>query len=227
MIRALFPQQAFSCFLFDVDGTILTSIAVAERVWAAWARQHGLDVEAFLPTIHGVRAVETIARLALPGVDPVKEAAVITLGEMNELDGVEAIAGAVDFLSSLPTGRWAVVTSAPRELAMRRIEAVGLPLPTVMIAAEDVERGKPAPDCFLLAAERWGFAIEDCLVFEDAAAGIAAAEAAAAEAAAASVLVITALHTRPFITDHPTADGYEALTVKIDKAGMLEIFIQD
>lgn len=222
MIRALFPQQAFSCFLFDVDGTILTSIAVAERVWAAWARQHGLDVDAFLPTIHGVRAVETIARLALPGVDPVKEADVITLGEMNELEGVKAIAGAVDFLSSLPAGRWAVVTSAPRELAMRRIEAVGLPLPSVMIAAEDVERGKPAPDCFLLAAGRLGFAIEDCLVFEDAAAGIAAAEAAAA-----SVLVITALHTRPFTTNHPTADGYEALTVKTDKAGWLEIFKQD
>ncbi|TKB82735.1 MAG: HAD family hydrolase, partial [Mesorhizobium sp.] len=70
----MFAGRKFAAFLFDMDGTILNSIAAAERVWAAWAHRQGLDVAAFLPTIHGVRAIETIGRLALPGVDPAREA---------------------------------------------------------------------------------------------------------------------------------------------------------
>ena len=69
------PDRAFAAFLFDMDGTILSSIAAAERVWARWAARRGLDVAAFLPTIHGMRSVETVRRLNLPGVDPVAEAA--------------------------------------------------------------------------------------------------------------------------------------------------------
>ena len=199
----LFPDREFAAFLFDMDGTILTSIVAAERVWANWARGHGLDVEAFLPTIHGRRTIETVAGLGLPGVDPEAEARAITLAELEDVDGIEAIQGAAAFLAGLPTDRWAVVTSAPRALAERRITAAGLPSPAVMIAAEDVERGKPAPDCFLLAAERLGHAIADCLVFEDAPAGIAAAEAAGA-----SVVVITATHTHPLATRHPGVAGY-------------------
>lgn len=199
----LFPDREFAAFLFDMDGTILTSIVAAERVWANWARGHGLDVEAFLPTIHGRRTIETVAGLGLPGVDPEAEARAITLAELEDVDGIEAIQGAAAFLAGLPTDRWAVVTSAPRALAERRITAAGLPSPAVMITAEDVERGKPAPDCFLLAAERLGHAIADCLVFEDAPAGIAAAEAAGA-----SVVVITATHTHPLATRHPGIEGY-------------------
>src|SRR6187551_2701028 len=118
-----FPDRGFAAFLFDMDGTILTSIVAAERVWAAWARGHGLDVEAFLPTIHGVRSVETVRRLALPGVDPEAEAAAITRAEIEDVEGIEAIAGAAAFLAALPADRWAIVTSAPRELAVRRLAA--------------------------------------------------------------------------------------------------------
>ena len=182
--------RTFDAFLFDMDGTILTSIVAAERVWADWARRHGLDVPGFLPTIHGVRSVETIRRLDLPGVDPEREAALITEAEIADVAGIEPIAGAARFLAALPAGRWAVVTSAPRRLATRRLGAAGLPEPPLMVAAEDVERGKPAPDCFLLAAERLGASATDCLVFEDAAAGIQAAERAGA-----TVVVITATHT--------------------------------
>ena len=132
----------------------------------------------FLPTIHGVQTVDTIRRLALPGVDPEIEAAGITRAELDDVDGIEAIAGAADFLRSLPGNRWSIVTSATRDLALRRLAAAGLPLPAVIVTAEDVKRGKPAPDGFLLAAKRLGFPISDCLVFEDAPAGIAAAEAA-------------------------------------------------
>lgn len=182
-------ERVFEALLFDMDGTVLTSILAAERVWTSWAVAHGLDVEAFLPTIHGVRAVETIRRLALPGVDAEAEAAAITTREMEDLTGVEAIAGAAAFLTSLPPERWAIVTSAPRELALRRLSAAGLPIPSVIVTAEDVELGKPAPDCFVRAAEMLGFAVADCIVFEDAPAGIEAAKTAGA-----TIVVVTATH---------------------------------
>ena len=201
-----------------MDGTILSSIASAERVWAAWALNHGLDVATFLPTIHGVQSVETIRRLGLPGIDPVAEAAAITRAEMDDVDDIDSIAGAAAFLRSLPADRWAIVTSAPRLLAERRLAAAGLPMPPLFVTAEDVERGKPAPDCFQLAAERLGVAASDCVVFEDAAAGIAAAEAAGA-----AVVVITATHAHPIETAHVTVRDYAALTVEVDAAGMLSI----
>ena len=201
-----------------MDGTILSSIAAAERVWTRWALRHGVDVAAFLPTIHGMRAVETIVRQNLPGVDVEAEAAVIHAEEMEDVEGIAAIAGVRAFLESLPADRWALVTSAPRELARRRIEAAGLPMPPLMIAAEDVTQGKPAPDCFLLAAARLGVRASDCLVFEDAPAGIAAAEAAGA-----SVLVITATHAHPLDTRHPGVVDYAAVAAHVGAGGALRL----
>jgi len=219
--RPLFPNRRFAAFLFDMDGTILTSIVAAERVWAAWARRHGLDVATFLPTIHGVRTVETVRRLALPGVDVEAEAAAITRAEMEDLDGIAPIAGAAAFLASLPAERWAIVTSASRELAKRRLGAARLSIPPVMVTADDVERGKPAPDAFLLAAERLGYGADECLVFEDTAAGVLAADAAGAEA-----VVITATHTQTFATRHPTVLDYTGLRVRTAPDGSLELFLQ-
>jgi len=218
LTRPALPDRAFAAFLFDMDGTLLSSIACAERVWSRWARRHGVDVATFLPTIHGMRAVETVGRLQLPGVDPVAEAAVIQAEEMADVEGIAAIAGVAAFLGALPSRRWAVVTSAPRELALRRIAAAGLPVPPQMIAAEDVARGKPAPDCFELAAARLGVQARDCLVFEDAPAGIAAAEAAGA-----SVLVITATHAHALDTRHPAIADYAALAPRIDADGGLRL----
>jgi len=209
MTMSALSNRVFAAFLFDMDGTIINSIEAAERAWAAWARRRGLDVETFLPTIHGVRGIDTIARLQLPGLDPHAEAREVLLAEIEDVAGVSAIAGAASFLTSLPGDRWAIVTSSPRELAIRRLEAAGLPHPHVFITAEDVEHGKPAPDCFLLAARRLGQPIEKCLVFEDAPAGIRAAEAAGA-----SIVVVTATHKHLFETDHPSILGYEALAAQ-------------
>ena len=183
------PTRSYAAFLFDMDGTILTSIASAERTWTNWAIAHGLDAVTFVPTIHGVQSVETVRRLNLPGVDPVAEAAAITAAEMVDVDDIEPIPGAAAFLASLPPERWTIVTSAPRALAEVRLKAAGLPVPATMIAADDIPNGKPAPDCFLVAAERLGVAATDCLVFEDAPAGITAGEAAGAD-----VVVVTATH---------------------------------
>ncbi|SDM91913.1 sugar-phosphatase [Methylobacterium phyllostachyos] len=209
------PTRPFAALLFDMDGTLISSIASAERTWSRWAAAHGLDVAAFLPTIHGVRSVETIRRLNLPGVDPEAEAAAITQAEMEDVGDVTEIPGARAFLATLPPERWAIVTSAPRALALRRLAAADMPIPKLMVAAEDVAQGKPAPDCFLLAARRLGVAAEDCCVFEDAPAGIRAAEAAGA-----SVVVVTATHHEPVSAKHPAIPNYRNLRAVTDPDGL-------
>lgn len=210
MNESILDGRSFAALLFDLDGTIVNSIAAAERAWAAWAERHGLDVASFLPTIHGVRGIETITNLALPGLDPAAEAEAVLRAEIEDVAGVEPIEGAASFLASLPADRWAIVTSSPRRLALRRLAAAGLPVPAVLVTAEDVVRGKPAPDCFLLAAERLGQRIEGCLVFEDAPAGIEAAEAAGA-----AVVVVTVTHRHALETRHPTIAGYGSLTADL------------
>ncbi len=214
----MFSGRKFAAFLFDMDGTVLNSIAAAERVWTKWAERHGLDVASFLPTIHGKRAIETIGGLRLPGVDVVAEADALLKAEADDLEGIVPIPGAVAFLKSLPPERWAIVTSAPRELALLRIHAAGIPVPATMVTAEDVAHGKPAPDCFLLAAKRLGVEARDCLVFEDAPAGIAAGEASGA-----SVLVIAATHVHPLVTPHPTIRSYDEIGITVDDKGWIAL----
>ncbi|WP_419709843.1 HAD family hydrolase [Pseudomonas sp. NFX224] len=199
----------YRAFLFDMDGTILTSIAAAERVWTHWAVRHGVDVETFLPTIHGARAIDTIKRLALPGVDAEAEAAWITEAEIEDVEGVEEVPGAVQFLKSLPAHQWAIVTSAPRTLALRRMAAAGIPEPDVMVTAEDVSVGKPDPAGYRLAAQRLGVQITDCLVFEDATVGILAAQAAGAD-----LLIVTTTHDEPIETAHATLASYELIEAR-------------
>jgi sugar-phosphatase len=211
-------QISFAAFLFDMDGTLISSIEAAERVWAQWATRHGIDVASFLPTIHGVRAIDTVRRQALPCVDAEAEAQAIALAEVADMQGVRPIGGAVAFLAALPADRWAIVTSAPRSLALRRLEAAGLAFPPVFITAEDVQNGKPHPDGFLLAADMLGFEAKDCLVFEDAPAGIAAAERAGA-----AVLVIRETHGHPLATPHGSVANYAGLAVGIDEGGALRL----
>ncbi|OBZ94758.1 glycerol-3-phosphatase [Pararhizobium polonicum] len=214
----IYPGRSFGAFLFDMDGTLLDSIAVADRVWSAWALRHNVDVEALLSVVHGRKAIETITRLGLPGVDPAEEVKLLTAAEVADVAGIQPIAGAGNFLASLPMDRWAIVTSAPRELAIVRLRAAGFRTPPLLITGEDVQNGKPAPDCFLLAAERLGQRIEDCLVFEDAAAGIKAAEAAGA-----SIIVISATHKAKLETRHATAENYSALQVEVTPSGLLRV----
>jgi sugar-phosphatase len=198
-----------------MDGTLLSSVNAAERIWTQWATSHGLDVEAFLPTIHGVRAIETVRRQALAGVDPEAEADKITLAEIADVDGITPIGGVIEFLACLPGNRWAIVTSAPRKLALCRLEAAGVSASAILISADDVVQGKPDPEGYRLAAHRLGFAVEDCLVFEDAPAGIEAAERAGA-----SVLVIRETHAHPLDTAHVATDDYRGLGVRVDTRGL-------
>lgn len=211
-------NRAFGAFLFDMDGTVLNSIAAAERVWSAWAVRHGVDVETFLPTIHGARAIDTINRLNLPGVDAEAQAAFIAQAEIDDVEGIIEIPGAQAFLNSLPANRWAMVTSAPRDLALRRMAAAGISEPAVMVTAEDVTAGKPDPAGYRLAAKRLGLEASECLIFEDAAVGIQAAEAAGAV-----LLIVTTTHHHPIETQHATMASYETLSVDIDADGKLRL----
>lgn len=210
--------KPFSALLFDMDGTILNSIAAAERIWGDWARRQGLDVEAFLPTMHGVRGIDTIRHLALPGIDPEMEAAEIERAEIDDVEGIVQIADAAAFLNSLPPQSWAIVTSAPILLAKRRLEAAGLPVPQTMVTAEDVSIGKPDPECYLLGARKLGVDIKDCLVFEDAPAGIKAGEAAGAD-----LMVVTTTHQHPVSTPHATIADYSHIAAKVGDDGKIEI----
>lgn len=211
-------NRAFGAFLFDMDGTVLNSIAAAERIWSAWAVRHGVNVETFLPTIHGVRAIDTITRLNLPGVDAGAQAAFITKAEIEDVEGIVEIPGAAAFLKSLPADRWAMVTSAPRDLALRRMAAAGIPEPAVMVTAEDVTAGKPDPAGYRLAARRLGLEPADCLIFEDATVGIEAAEAAGAP-----LMIITTTHQHPLETAHATIASYRDVALSIDSDGQLRL----
>ncbi|HDX8436485.1 TPA: HAD-IA family hydrolase [Aeromonas dhakensis] len=160
--------------LLDMDGTLVHSTGEVETVWRLWCRRHRLDPEPVLAMCHGVRSREVIRTLA-PQLDLAQEVALLDDLEIHHTGQAEALAGARTLLASLPVERWALVTSASQRVARHRLRSAGLPLPALLVGAEDVEYGKPDPDPYLLAAERLGLAAADCLVFEDAPAGISSA----------------------------------------------------
>lgn len=201
-----------------MDGTLLNSMAVVERVWGAWAERNGLDPVEFTKTVHGVRAVDTIRNLKLPDIDPEKEAYDLALAEIADVEGIVEIPGAVEFLNSLPPERWAIVTSAPLDLAVRRLAAAGIPTPRLMITGEDVSVGKPDPQGYRMAAERLGVRAEDCLVFEDAPAGILAGLAAGAD-----VVVVTGAHAAAEGTPHMTLARYHDIAVERATGGTVSL----
>jgi len=163
--------------LFDLDGVLVNSAQCVDRLLTVWANAHGLSAPDVIHIAHGRRTVETI-HLVAPHLDAEAEAAVLTAAEATSTDGILEVAGAKTLLGSLSAGQWAIVTSGARAVAALRLRATGLPEPHVLIAAEDVARGKPDPEGYLAAARRVGVAPSACLVVEDAPPGIAAARAA-------------------------------------------------
>ncbi|NWJ23654.1 HAD family hydrolase [Rhizobium sp. RM] len=207
-----------SAFLFDMDGTLVNSIAVVERVWREWAVANGIEPNAFLNRIHGMRASEVVRREAVPGLDVDEQAAILLQKEMDDVDGIVQIPGAAEFLKKLPVGTWAIVTSAARALAERRLAAAGLTPPEVMICAEDVVDGKPDPEGYKKAAAMLGILPENCVVFEDAPAGIQAGERMGA-----TVVVINTTHSHPIDAPHLSIGDYAELGLIVSEDGKLKL----
>jgi len=195
-----------AAFLFDLDGVLVDSRAVVERVCRLWAARLGIDSDALLRVAHGRRTRDTV-RIVAPHVDLEQEVAWIDNTELLDTEGLVEVPGARRFLTSLPAGTWAVVTSCGPDLARLRLSSVGLPIPDVVVTSDDVSSGKPAPDGYRLGAQRLGVDPTSCVVFEDAPPGIAAGLAAGAR--------VIALRTT-----HPDADFSAAAAVIPDFTGV-------
>jgi len=163
--------------LFDMDGVLIDSAPAVERVWRQWAIEHGLDPDFVIAQAHGRRSIETLRAVA-PHLDAERENVIVEQREIDDKEGVTALAGAGHLLESLPPDRFAMVTSATRPLAVARLSYAGLPIPPKMVTADDVINGKPFPEPYLKGAALLGSVPEDCLVFEDTPAGISAGRAA-------------------------------------------------
>ena len=166
-------MPTFSCaaILFDLDGVLVDSTRAVDREWREWAARKGVDGDAIMAIAHGVRTIEVIRRVA-PHLDAQVEADAIENHEAGDQRGVTVMPGAVDLVKSIPDGRWGVVTSGSRLLATNRLRYCGLPVPQVLVTSDDVTNGKPHPEPYLKGAAGLGFKPADCLVIEDAPAGI-------------------------------------------------------
>ncbi|WP_336321735.1 HAD-IA family hydrolase [Streptomyces lavendofoliae] len=188
--------------LFDNDGTLVSSLESVRRCWTRWAEEHGIAAEDFARVeLHGRPAVDIIAELLPADRIPGALARIERLEVEDVPGGVELLPGTKELLASLPAGRWAVVTSATRPLAEARLREAGIDAP-VVIAADDITRGKPDPEPYLLAAARLGVAPERCVVFEDAPAGLAAGRAAGMR----TVALATTHHREDLVADVVVAD---------------------
>lgn len=172
-------MKRFTCdaLAFDLDGVLVDSTAVVERTWRRWAEAHGFDFEAVMRIAHGRPARDTV-RLVAPQLDAESEAARLAAEEAHETNGLIRIDGAAQLVNSLPNGRWAVATSGTRQIALTRLTYAGVLVPAVLVTADDVERGKPDPEAYVLAAKGLGVPPERVVVIEDTPAGIKAGQAA-------------------------------------------------
>ncbi|HKT89086.1 MAG TPA: HAD family hydrolase [Candidatus Sulfotelmatobacter sp.] len=170
------PIFSCSAVLFDLDGVLVDSTRSVDREWREWATRKGVDGDAIMAIAHGVRTIEVIRTVA-PHLDAEAEAWEIENREAGSQEGVVVMPGALELVRSIPAGRWGVVTSGSRLLATARLRYCGLPVPAVLVTSDDVMQGKPHPEPYLKGAEGLGFPPAECLVIEDAPAGIQSARA--------------------------------------------------
>lgn len=181
--------------LFDIDGTLVDSTPAVERSWHTWAREYDVDYEALMRVSHGRRTEDTVAEFVAPQRRADAVARLQEL-ELTDLDDVTALPGARGLLGPLSRDRWAAVTSGERPLMTARLTAALLPVPDIMICAEDVVAGKPSPEGYLKAAAALGHDATQCVVVEDSPAGIAAGKAAGSQ-----VLAVTTTHDADQVAD--------------------------
>ena len=165
--------------LFDLDGVLVDSTPAVARVWTQWATKHGFVPEQVVRQAHGRPSITTIREL-LPNADHEAENREVERGEIEDVEGVIPLPGALELLQALPQDRWGIATSCSRPLAEVRIRTAGLPFPKHLITSTDVQRGKPDPEPYIKAAKILDLTPADCIVIEDAPAGIRAGKAAGA-----------------------------------------------
>ena len=184
-----------AALLFDLDGVLINSTPAVARVWHRWAVEHGFNPEQVVARAHGRPSLTTV-REYLPNADHQAENREVERREIEDLEGVVPLPGALELLSSLPEDRWTIVTSCTRPLAEVRIKAAGLPLPKKLITSNDITHGKPNPEPFLKGASVLGFPASECVVLEDVPAGVSAGKAAGA-----SVIAFTTTVQEPALTE--------------------------
>ncbi|GAA1907513.1 HAD-IA family hydrolase [Streptantibioticus ferralitis] len=200
--------------LFDMDGTLVSSLESVVRCWTRWAREYGITAERFARVqLHGRPAAEIIAEL-LPAERVQQALARIEELEVQDVDGLVVLPGTFALLRSLPAERWAVVTSATRRLAEARLAAAGI-APGLLVSAGDIRRGKPDPEPFLLAAEKLGYLPGRCTVFEDAPAGLQAGRAAGMRTVA-----LTTTHDRSELDADLLVKDLSQVSAQVDAAGV-------
>jgi sugar-phosphatase len=208
--------------LFDIDGTLIDSTATVEGSWGTWAKEYGVDYEEVLKVCHGRRTEDTVAHFVAPRQRAAATARQLALQELADLDGVVALPGARRLLDALPPSHWAAVTSGPRSLMAARLAAARLPAPKLLIGAEDVSTGKPSPESYLKAAAALGFEARECLVVEDAPAGVGAGRAAGAQ-----VLAVTTTHRAAELADADViVTNLSCVSVEVTDSGVALLITQ-
>lgn len=166
-------KQTFEAFIFDLDGTLVDSESIVDHVMQEWCDEHGIDFKA-VTSSHSSRTVDTVRELA-PHLDSICEAERIERRERESLINLQEIQGASALLKKMQNDQWAVATSSDTETAKKKLEASGLPMPKVLIGADQVSEGKPSPEAYLKASQGLGHVASDCLAFEDSEPGVRSA----------------------------------------------------
>ncbi len=168
------PQLRARAILFDMDGTLVDSTVKVEQLWHKWCAMHDIDPARVMAIQHGARSSDT-RRAVAPHLDIAKESAWMDASEAADCEGVVEVRGARALVAQVPAERWTIATSAGRSTALARLAHCAIPIPPTMVCADDVRAGKPDPEIYRMAASRLGFDAAECLVFEDAPAGVASA----------------------------------------------------
>ncbi|KAG0209547.1 hypothetical protein BGX28_010245 [Mortierella sp. GBA30] len=217
--------------LFDMDGTLIDTTAIVERHWKIWCEAHNVDFDTLIATSHGRPSFEIMKQWAPAHLqEEYQSREYIKKLEDNvtqDKDGMVLIPGAKELLRSLPGRQWAVVTSAGLEMAVLRFKQTELATPPVLVTATHVTRGKPHPEGYMSAAKQLGLNPEDCVVFEDAPAGIRAG-------VAAGVKTVIGMNTGTMPLDHlmeagasPIVKSFEELDFKLLDDGIIEIRLRE
>jgi sugar-phosphatase len=211
---------ACDALLFDLDGVLADTTELVERSWAQWAESRGLDTD-FASRVHGRPTLEIVSDVA-PELDARAEADDVERREEDGLDGITAVDGALELVASVPASSWAVVTSGNKSQAAARLGAIELKPPDVVITSEDVDNGKPHPAPYLSAARKLGVSPQECVVFEDAPAGIAAARAAGM----ASIAVTTTMDPQALEAADHVVSSLRQVRVE-SRDGRLEVVVEE